>query len=418
MNPSPRGHAIRVLAEWLKTGAFPDRLIGDGVPDRALVMEIVLGVVRYRRLLRWIVDRYVVRAPDNLGLAGLLAGCYQILRMDRIPDHASVNETVAAVGRRAGTAGLLNAVLRRVSREREQIQREIRRLPLAVRESHPDELVDRWVSAFGPEATEALCRWNNTPAEVNIRVTERADGADAFRNELLAAGIETAPHSADPEHFLVLPRGCRVSRLPGYDDGRFIVQDPATCAAVRLLDVREGHRVLDACAAPGGKTVLIAEQLGKAGHLVALDLHEDRIGRLRENLARAGYPDTEVMQGDAARLSEETMGSRPFDRILLDVPCTNTGVIRRRPDARWRFSSKRLEVLTRSQQRILAHAAGLLAPGGILVYSTCSLEREENEAVVRNWLEAGTGFALLREWRSVPPNSRMDGAYAAAVRRQ
>lgn len=418
MAESSRTYALHVVSRWLKTGAFPDRLIAADAPDRAFVMEIVYGVVRYRRLLLWVVDRCVARRPNDVVLAALMVGCYQLLFMDRVPAYAAVNETVAAAGRKRPFAGFLNAVLRRMDREREELRREIRGLPLAIRESHPEVLVERWAAAFGPEAAASLCRWNNMPAEVGIRIATGDVGIDRFREQLAAAGIEAALHPADPERFLVLPRGCSVASLPGYAEGHFVVQDPATAMAARLLDVQPGSRVLDACAAPGGKAMLIAEQLGPDGRLVAMDLHEDRLVRLRANLKRTRHAAVDLVRGDAADPPASLVERAPFDRILLDVPCTNTGVIRRRADARWRFSPERLADLVRSQQRILARAAGLLAPGGVLVYSTCSLEPEENEGIVQPWLARHPGLELDREWRSLPPRSQMDGAYAAVIRRR
>jgi len=408
---------MRVVSRWLKSGAFPDRLIPADADDRAFVMEVVYGVVRHRRLLQWVVDRCVERTPTDVVLAALLVGCYQLLFMNRVPAYAAVNETVAATGRKKPYAGFLNAVLRRVDRERDDLQREIRGLPLAVRQSHPDLLVERWIEAFGPEATEALCRWNNMPAEVSIRVTTEPVGINEFREQLLADGIETTPHPASPERFLVLPRGCSVPALAGYDEGRFVVQDPATAMAVQLLDPQPADRVLDTCAAPGGKAMLIAERLGPAGRLVAMDLHEDRLVRLRANLKRTQHAEVDILRGDAADPPVSLVEGEPFDRILLDVPCTNTGVIRRRADARWRFAPDRMAALARTQQRILARAAELLAPGGMLVYSTCSFEPEENEGVVHPWLAAQADFKLQQEWRSLPPGSHMDGAYAAVIRR-
>jgi 16S rRNA (cytosine967-C5)-methyltransferase len=235
---------------------------------------------------------------------------------------------------------------------------------------------------------------------------------------LKEAGIEAKPHAADPQRFLVLPRGCAVPALPGYGEGRFMVQDPATCLAVDLLDLQPGHNVLDACAAPGGKAVLAAERIGPTGRLVAMDLHEDRIALLRRNLERTGHPEVEIVRGNAARMPESAPESGPFDRILLDVPCTNTGVLRRRPDARWRFNPARLSALAGTQRRMLASVALRLAPRGVLVYSTCSLEKEENEDAVQSLLDSQPGFEFWAERRSIPPLAGMDGAYAAAIRRR
>jgi 16S rRNA (cytosine967-C5)-methyltransferase len=206
----------------------------------------------------------------------------------------------------------------------------------------------------------------------------------------------------------------RVESLPGYGQGGFIIQDPAARGAVELLDVQPGQRVLDACAAPGGKTLQIAARLGGKGRLVAMDLHADRLPPLRDNLARAGFGWVEVATGDAAAPRPASDDWR-FDRILLDVPCSNTGVLRRRPDARWRFTARRLAALARTQAAILRNTLAWLAPGGRLVYSTCSLEPEENRDLLDALLRDVPGLRLLGAIDRLPMRDATDGAFAAAL---
>ncbi|MCX7590474.1 MAG: methyltransferase domain-containing protein, partial [Kiritimatiellae bacterium] len=176
----------------------------------------------------------------------------------------------------------------------------------------------------------------------------------------------------------------------------------------------------DACAAPGGKTILLAEEIQDKGRIIAVDADPERINMLSENIRRMGFGSVTVKRADASRPSEliTAVGVNSFDRILLDVPCTNTGVLARRPDARWRFNARRLQELTRLQVSLLESVASLLKPGGTLVYSTCSLEREENEALVENWLASHPEFRFVRSTRLFPPESQTDGIYAAAICRQ
>jgi len=414
-NSPSRQVAAGIIATWLETADFPDRLLENIHRDRAVITEIVLGVVRRRRSIEWSLDRCMKRRPRGATGACLLAGAYEALFMDASPDHAVVNETVESAKTLAGsrTAGLVNGVLRRIVREREAILRELEQADLGIRESHPDTLVRRWLRRFGENETLALCRWNNTRARTVIRVNLRKCPAAEYLARLKDAGIDA--EAPAPGEYLQLPPGARVAELPGYREGFFSVQDPSTEAAVELLDPRPGERVLDACAAPGGKTILAAERMAGKGALVAMDLHGDRLPRLRENVARMGLAAC-IVQGDAARVNYRALpGGERFDRVLLDVPCTNTGVLRRRPDARWRFATRRMEALGRTQRRILDHMASAVKSGGCLVYSTCSLEPEENQELVEAWCRARDDFEMAGTVSLFPPESGTDGVFAAKL---
>lgn len=415
-----RARAARIVARWLKTKSFPDRLLDEVSADRAFVMEMVYGIARRRRALEWVTAQCVDRRPAKEAVPYLLVGLYQLFMMNNVAPHAAVSETVDAVSGRADYAtGFVNAVLRRALREKDDILRALSEEPLAVRESHPDVLVDRWTVRLGEERTRSLCEWNNrTPATmvcVNALRTDVARLGQLFSS----AQITAEPHPHAPTTCLALAHGVRVSDLPGFDDGLFSVQDPSTLTAVRLLDPQPGERVLDACAAPGGKTALVSQEMQGRGTVIAMDLHADRMPRLHANIERLGLSNVTVLQGDAVGAGiEEAAAGKAFDRILLDVPCTNTGVLRRRPDARWRFSLDRLAVLTRAQRNMLDSAAPHLKPGGTLVYSTCSLEPEEGKDLVASWLGEHAGFELLDTASLFPPETRTDGIFAAALQRR
>ncbi len=425
VDTSSRRTAIRVLSRWIDANAFPDRIIPD-VPDRGFVMDMVYGTVRQRRALEWLLTQQVAHMPGGETLAALLVGAYQIFFMPEVPDYAAVDATVEAAKRAsARSASFVNAVLRNLLRQRDALAAALARQPLAVRLSHPDALVVRWTERMGEAETAALCAWNNRPAETILALLPHSGLTTSAWLERLAAtpggsAIDARPHPAAPETAVTLPHGmARVETLPGYTEGWFIVQDPATCAAVELLDVRPGQRILDACAAPGGKTLQIASRLLAAapgtlppGELLALDVHGERLGFLRENLQRVGMDWVRVEQGDAAALSPD---AGRYDRILLDVPCSNTGVLRRRPDARWRFSTHRLQTLVHTQRALLARGLELLVPGGILVYSTCSLEPEENQRQVERVCKDGIRLLDVRERH--PVRDGTDGAFAAALQR-
>lgn len=421
-----RATAARILAAWLQSGEIPARMLEGVEADRAFVTELVHGVVRWHRPLTWIRSRFARRKPPHPVEAVLLVGLYQLLMMDHVQEFAAVHETVEAAKMEAGAGSgrFVNAVLRRVQAEgRKTLLDALAKRPPAVRLSHPDTLFERWTNHFGESRAIALCEWNNRRPDVVVRVnTARVafdDGVAAFRK----AGVEIEPHPADPSRFLVIPRGASVSALPGFAEGWFYVQDPSTAVAPDLLAATPGERVLDACAAPGGKTAILAEAMRGEGTLVAMDVSADRIATLRKNLGRLGWNAARVVEAHAAKPAQVSdalaAAGAPaqFDAILLDVPCTNTGVIRRRPDARWRFSPRRLEKACYMQKAILAGAASFLAPGGRLVYSTCSIEPDENERQIEAWLAAHPEFSLVATRNLFPPESGTDGAFAALLRK-
>jgi 16S rRNA (cytosine967-C5)-methyltransferase len=401
-NPSGNSRlaAARIISSWLKSDIFPDRELDAIETSRAFVMEMVLGIVRWYGALSWICDRRVQQKPRPEVYACILVGLYQLLFMDDVQEYAAVNETVEAakVAGDERVASFVNAVLRRAQADKNNIIQALEKQPLAVRLSHPQLLIERWTKQFGTDAAIRLCEWNNRRADVVIRVNKTTQ-------------IEGQPHPFAPDRFVILPRGVSVTSLTGFADGSFYVQDPSTSMAPALLNPQPGETVLDACAAPGGKAMQLAELMKGQGTLVAMDPAADRLKPLRENVARLKWDFINVVERD---ITKDTSSAR-YDAILLDVPCTNTGVIRRRPDARWRFSPERLRTACDKQIAILDAAAACLEPGGRIVYSTCSLELEENEGQVDRWLTRHSEFRLADSKKLFPPESQTDGAYAALL---
>jgi 16S rRNA (cytosine967-C5)-methyltransferase len=398
-----RRDAIFVMTRWLETHDFPDRMLPQH-EDRAFVTDLVYTAIRRHRSLVWILEQCVKKMPKGETQAALLIGATQVLFMPSVADYAAIHETVEAVKLSTReAAGFVNAVLRTILRQREAFLAALEKQPIGIKTSHPESLVTRWTERFGAEETEALCTWDNQPAETWL------------------AWPPTAP-----ERFTKLPRGTRVEEVEGYAEGRFVVQDPATAGAIDLLDIKSGQAVLDACAAPGGKTIQIAWRMGTpaAGtenthRLVALDLHEDRLVTLRANLARTQQTWVTAASGD---FTQDPAPLRAqfglFDRILLDVPCSNTGVLRRRPDARWRWTTKRMKQLCQMQATLLANACTLLAPGGRLVYSTCSLEPEENRQQITALRKCMPNIACVGVIEHLPTRTQTDGAFACALERE
>ena len=377
-----RREAAFVVLRWLATKDFPANLLPEG-PDRAFVQDLVYTVVRRLRPLRKVLGLLVKIWPKGELEALLYVGAAQILYMNEVPDYAAVNETVEAAKAcpNPNVAKVVNGVLHNLIRRRSEFEAMLSAAPLEERESFPTELVRRWTARFGAESAEKLCRWHNTPAETWLA---RKDGS-----------------------FVVLERSKRVADVDGYATGDFIVQDPATALAVELLAPQPDECVLDACAAPGGKTIQLAWRGAK---VTACEVNPKRRRRLEENLARVGLSD-KVVVGDS-------LSTTHFPKILVDAPCSNTGVLRRRPDARWNWSTEKLAALTALQAEILESAARLCAPGGKIVYSTCSNEPEENQLQVRRFLAAHPEFTLEAERESIPFESAHDGAYACRFGRE
>lgn len=414
MASNPRSVCHKALIEWEKGKTFSDDILHHlfernqtPPPDRAFVMELFYGVLRQLRRIDAflaILRNGTVDAPTN---ALLRLGLYQILHT-RIPAHAAVFETVALAGR---ARGLVNAILRRASRDRDELTRIVDSGPLGVRLSHPDFLTDRWLSAFGESATEQLCVWNNTPADVYLR-------PNGLRTSI--ESLQEADSSLERTN--LHPKILKAQRVPRewLKQGLAYVQDPSTLFACDLLDPQPGERVLDACAAPGGKTSYLAEKMQNRGRIVATELFESRTLRLRQNLSRLGATVARVHELDFLMPPEPESPLReaPFDRILLDVPCSNTGVLRRRVDVRWRITAEDFIRMPIQQFALIRRAIPLLKSGGSLVYSTCSIEAEENTAIVQRTLSEFPELELTEAKQLLPFEHGTDGAFAALFRKK
>lgn len=388
---SSRRSAAFIVARWIATKDFPSSMLPTGA-DRAFVQDIVYTTIRRIRPLRKILGALMKQWPKGELEALLYVGAAQILYMPDVPDFAAVSETVEAAKacENPSIAKVVNGVLRNVIRRREEFEKMVAEAPLEERESFPTALVRRWERRFGAENAARLCAWHNTPAETFIA---RRDGS-----------------------FVKLERGQRVEDIPGYAEGDFIVQDPGTRLAIELLDPKPDERILDACAAPGGKTVQIA---WRGASVVACEVNPKRRRRLEENLARLklGVEVIPELPSLPENFQLSTSNFKLFHKVLVDAPCSNTGVLRRRPDARWNWNEEKLAALVKLQAEILDACASRVAPGGLLVYSTCSNEPEENEAQVTAFLARHPDFSLEESRESIPFESGTDGAFAARLKR-
>jgi len=423
MSENPREIAIRVLRQRRPLGDYVEKLLDRELarhafspPDRALCQELVYGMVRWQSTLDWLIARKTSGRDQNASLRVLLhLGLYQLFWLQRIPDHAAVHETVE-LAKRLGfgpRAGFLNAILRGYIREREQTKESLEALKKtdpAAGYSHPGWLVERWQARWGIAQTAQLLAWNNRPPPMFARLNELKTDAARLAARWQEEGVEFAEREWDwtgPRLVFELRSHPPLAALGSFQDGWFYVQDPGTLLAVRQLDPQPGETILDLCAAPGGKTCHIAQRMGNRGRIAARDNQPERLKLLEENCRRLGATCVEISAAPGA-----------FDRILIDAPCSNTGVMRRRVDLRWRIQPPEIARLSKAQAALLSQAASELKPGGTLVYSTCSLEKEENEQVVRRFLENHPGFKLENERQLLPFLDAVDGAFVANLRLQ
>jgi 16S rRNA (cytosine967-C5)-methyltransferase len=409
---SPRRAAVSILRAWSKGHVYADGLIERHASrnelssaDRALLNAIVLGVLRNLRLLdHWIADLRKGKLDDETRDI-LRVGLCQLLIL-RLPDHAAVFETVE-LGK-SGVRGLINAVLRRAIATRKKLY-DFEGLPPEVVYSHPDWLFKRWKKAFGKDDTIALMDFNNCPAPTFARINPLVESVPGIAE--LQAGSEDEEETELPPGFLKIE-----GQVPGelLAKGAIYIQDPATRHSVELLDPKPGERVLDACAAPGGKAFLIAAAQGSAKDLVCTDSNDKRLPRLRENLERLHCGEAEIEVHDWSLPAPEKWHGA-FDAILLDVPCSNTGVFRRRVDVRWRLRAADITELTKLQRKIIENALPCLKPGGRIVYSTCSIEAEENEDLIASLLVDHPELHLGGTRQALPQRDGTDGAFAACL---
>jgi len=435
--PDPRKVAIEVLLQLLKNGqslntVIPLALVQLDPKEHGLLQELVYGVarwhVRLEAILDFLLDRPVKEKDLDVKLI-LLIGIYQLL-YTRIPDHAAVSTSVNLVNKlkKQWAKGLVNGVLRRVLREREHIELQVDK-KRCIRTSHPEWLCRRIQSDWGDDASQVL-EANNQRAPMSLRVNLLQNSRDEYCKLLDDKRVKYL--LPDSKVAVVLEQAIETAVLPGYDEGLVSVQDMAAQCAAQLLDVRPGMKVLDACAAPGGKTAHIYESCPDLKRLLALDISEQRLQTLTDNLQRLSINDKSI-ETKVVDVSDSATMARyaKFDRILLDAPCSATGVIRRHPDIKLLRRASDIDELARQQLKILENLWCLLAPGGMLLYSTCSVLHQENREQIRHFIgshedaELGAGvFNLFKGatletgWQITPGQQGMDGFFYAPLIRK
>jgi 16S rRNA (cytosine967-C5)-methyltransferase len=418
--------AFDVLARVASEDAYASDLLhaqlGGAIKleDAALATEITLGVLRWQRLLDTLLARHTKKPIQRLDVevaVALRVGLYQLRFLQRIPAHAAVSESVELVkaAKKTSASTVVNAVLRRCADEAKvpaetllaAAQRDASRATwLAVVHSHPTWMVERWLAQYGEPQTVAILEANNRAPRVSCHAID-----DARRDEIVRGlerdGLRVEPGTLLRDAFSV--SGGSVSRSEAFKSGALSIQDEASQTIPLLLGTRAGERVLDLCCAPGGKTAILSHAADANGIVIASDIHAHRIRATREQLARVGARNVRLLQLDAAKPLPFV---EAFDRILVDAPCSGTGTLARHPEIRWRLTLDTFASLKPVQASLLHFAADSLKAGGRLVYSTCSIEREENEAVVAAAL---AGNPRLRRVAAAEPAATLEGKLATGV---
>jgi len=427
-----KAYADILLDQALRTADLDER-------DRALLTELTYGTLRWRGTIDARLSRHLRRPlaqADALIRNLLRLACYQLLYLDRIPDYAAVNEAVELAKRHGGqrAAGFVNGVLRSLLREGHDaiaIATDMSVTALAVQYSHPEWLVQRWLEEFGAEQAQALMAANNEKPPLTLRVNSLKCTRDDLLGRFLDAGIQATATPWSP-HGILLPSAGAVENLPAFGEGVFQVQGEASQLVSYLLSPSAGERVLDACAAPGGKTTHIAELMKDNGELVALDTSLSGVEKIRQNMNRLGTKSVRVARADASEQFSDSF-AEPYDRILVDAPCSGLGTLRAHPEIKWHREVNDIRRLSGLQLKILERVAQYLKPGGILVYSTCTLTRDENEQNVEIFLAQHPEFELQdaagylpqqarhmvqgKFFQALPQRDNTDGFFAARVRK-
>jgi 16S rRNA (cytosine967-C5)-methyltransferase len=365
-------------------------------PDAGLVTELVYGTIQRQGTLDFVLSQFVRGKKLQPWVRNLLRlSLYQIRYLDRIPERAAVHEAVEIAKRRGhqGIASMVNGVLRNVLRQPdvwEKLPEGDSSKRMAVAESHPEWLIRRWIRAYGEETTSAICQSNNRAPHTSVRVNSLKTTRDALLQQWKEEFPDAEASRLSP--YGIVTAGGHAAGTSWFRDGYVTVQDESSMLVAPALGVQPGMSVLDACAAPGGKTTHLAELMQNRGRIVASDVHPHKRDLIAQTARRLGITIIQPIVSDALDLPEKKLGT--FDRILLDAPCSGFGVIRRKPDLKWNKTPQDVKEIASLQYRLLERVSTMLAPGGRLVYSTCTIEPEENQEIVRRFVEAHPEFEL------------------------
>ena len=410
---NPRQLAFLALREIYRRGIFTDIALNRVLKtaqlnnsDRRLVTELVYGTVRRRRTLDALIDQLgqkkASQQPPDLRII-LHLGLYQLRISDRIPTSAAINTTVelAKENKLKGLTGVVNGLLRQYARlaastaeplglPTETVQR------LGILHSFPDWIIKMWLEQLGSEATEKLCQWFNQSPSIDLRVNPLRTSMEEVETAMRALSIDLSHLPHLPQALRVLGNTGTIQHLPGFKEGWWTIQDSSAQLVSHLLNPQPGDVVIDACAAPGGKTTHLAELMADQGKIWACDRAASRLKKLQENLQRLQLQSIEICTGDSRNLPQFTNSA---NAVLVDAPCSGLGTLHRRPDIRWRSTPETVQELALLQGELLEQAATWVKPNGVLVYATCTLHPQENEGVIASFLENHP------HWQIEPPTN-------------
>jgi 16S rRNA (cytosine967-C5)-methyltransferase len=443
---TPRAICLEILNRVEEADRHPDALLSDSLKryrhltplDRAFLTELTYGVLRWRGRLDWII-RHFSKIPFEkieIEILNILRlGLYQIIFLTKTPVSAAVNESVELAKRVRGSGGasFTNGLLRSYLRRKEEVvypdKDEDPVHHISIVQSYPLWLVRRWVEEMGVEETIKVCTLNNQISPLTLRTNTLKIDREGLIKKLREEDLSPIP-TPYSEDGIILEESLPTSELPFFKEGFYIIQGEVSQLVTFILDPRPGEKILDACAAPGGKTTHLAQRMKNQGEIYALDLTREKLNRIEESCRRLGIKMVKTERGDASQDLPLPSGLK-FDRILADVPCSGFGTIRRNPDLKWGRKEEDVRRLAQLQSSILENLSGYLKKGGILVYSTCTVFHEENEDVVERFLDEHPEYRLdqiaqvlperchpfIRKgyFKTFPPRNGMDGFFVARL---
>ncbi len=421
---SARQIAFQALQAWgMKERPLQDTLdellSGEMIEaERALAKELCFGVMRRKLTLDEVIRQYAQKSLQKTLTSTmniLRLGLYQLLYLSKVPEHAAVNESVNLAKKFApSSSSFVNALLRNFLRKNKKVQwpqnDPIKNLSLQA--SYPLELVKRWGELYGLEKAENLCEIENTPLSLSLRVNTLLIPREELIQKLQEEGIECKASALHASSIHII-KGAHLFETKSFQKGFFQIQDESMLQVIDAMELKTQMKVLDLCSAPGTKATAIAERMQDKGLIIAVDQNYKRLKKIFENLKRLNIHCVQPLVSDARKMSSTLKTT--FDRILIDAPCSNTGVLNKRPEARWRFSLKDLHRLSTLQREILESALPLLKPEGILIYSTCSIDPIENEKVIESVLEKIPKLTKIEE-KTIFPSLTHGGGYWAKLK--
>ncbi len=407
-----RQFAFLTLLDIYKKGAYTDialdRIFKNSEIneiDKGLICELVYGIIRKQRTLDALITQLSTKNAQQQPLylkIILQIGLYQLRYLNQIPVSAAVNTSVelAKINKMPKLAGVVNGILRGYIRKSEikdplkLLQNEIEKLGILY--SFPDWIIKIFLEQLGIEEAEKLCQWYNKTPTIDLRVNQHLQSLEEVEKQFIEHNIKVARINNLPYALRLTESSGKIEKLPGFHQGWFSVQDSSAQLVSYLLNPQPGEIIIDACAAPGGKTTHIAELIGDVGEIWGCDRYTKRIVKIEENIARLGLKSIKVQVGDSRELSQFT---NLADRVLLDVPCSGLGTLHKRPDIRWRQTPEKIKEITQLQQELLTNTATWVKDGGVLVYATCTINKPENEEIIQSFLTQNP------QWQIKPPSA-------------